>query len=101
MLLLVGAGLFVQTLRNLVSRDVGFNPESLLQVSLDTRGSGYQRGQVGQLYRLLLERVAAIPGVRSVACIRNACDAGAGSRCRCPAAGCTLGRRRDPGTRRR
>ena len=43
-LLLVGAGLFVQTLRNLVNRDIGFNPESLLQVSLDTRGSGYPAG---------------------------------------------------------
>ena len=80
-LLLVGAGLFVQTLRNLVNRDIGFNPESLLQVSLDTRGSGYQRGQVGPLYRLLVERVAAIPGVRSVAGIRNPVMAGARSRC--------------------
>jgi len=70
-LLLVGAGLFVQTLRNLVRLDVGFNPESLLQVSLDTRGSGYREGQVGGLYRLLLERVSAIPGVLSVSGIRN------------------------------
>ena len=51
--------------------DVGFNPESLLQVSLDTGGSGYREGQVGGLYRLLLERVSAIPGVRSVTGIRN------------------------------
>ena len=70
-LLLVVAGLFVQTLRNLVVLDVGFNPESLLQVSLDTRGSGYREGQVGGLYRLLLERVSAIPGVLSVSGIRN------------------------------
>jgi predicted permease len=70
-LLLVGAGLFVQTLRNLVRLDVGFNTESLLQVSLDTRGSGYREGQVGALYRLLLERVSAIPGVHSVTGIRN------------------------------
>ena len=70
-LLLVGAGLFVQTLRNLTRLDVGFNPESLLQVSLDTRGSGYRQGQVGGLYRLLLERVSAIPGVRSVAGVRS------------------------------
>ena len=70
-ILLVGAGLFVQTLRNLVRLDVGFNPESLLQVSLDTRGSGYREGQVGALYGLLLERVSAIPGVLSVSGIRN------------------------------
>ena len=36
-LLLVGAGLFVQTLRNLSHLDVGFNPDRLLQVSIDTR----------------------------------------------------------------
>jgi hypothetical protein len=46
-LLLVGAGLFVQTLRNLARLDVGFSPESLVQASLDTGGSGYREGQVG------------------------------------------------------
>jgi predicted permease len=70
-LLLVGAGLFVQTLRNLTRLDLGFAAENLLQVSLDTRGSGYQQGQVGGLYRLLLERVSAMPGVRSATVIRN------------------------------
>ena len=70
-LLVIGAGLFVQTLRNLVRLDVGFNPDRLMQVSLDTRGSGYGEGQVGGLYRLLLERVSAIPGVESVTGIRN------------------------------
>ena len=71
MLLLVGAGLFVQTLRNLTRLDVGFNPDNLLQVSLDSNGSGYRQGQIGPLYRLLLERVSAIPGVRSVAGVRS------------------------------
>src|SRR5262249_40390272 len=46
-LLLVGAGLFVQTLRNLARVDVGFNPDGLLQVSVDPRASGYVRWQVG------------------------------------------------------
>jgi len=79
-LLLVGAGLFVQTLRNLVRHDVGFKPDSLLQVTLDTRGSGYRQGQVGPLYRLLHERISAIPGVRSVAAIRNGVMQGSLSR---------------------
>jgi predicted permease len=70
-LLLVGAGLFVQTLRNLASLDVGFNPDRLLQVSIDTRFAGYKEGQVGAVYRLLLERVAAIGGVSSVTGVRN------------------------------
>ena len=78
--LLVAAGLFVQTLRNLSHVDVGFNPDNLLQVLLDTRGSGYQRGQVGPLHRLLIDRVSAIPGVTSVTTIRNQIMQGALSR---------------------
>jgi len=70
-LLLVGAGLFVQTLRNLWNVDVGFKPDSLLQVSIDTRGAGYREGQVGGVRQLLLERVATIPGVQSVSYVRN------------------------------
>jgi predicted permease len=79
-LLLIGAGLFVQTLRNLNRLDLGFDPGQLLQVSVDTRSSGYGKGQVGPLYRLLLERVAAIPGVRSVTAIRNPLMGGGASR---------------------
>jgi len=71
-LLLVGAGLFLQTLRNLTHVNVGFNPDNLVQVSIDTRGAGYRDGEAaGAVSRLLLERVAAIPGVRSVTAIRN------------------------------
>jgi predicted permease len=79
-LLLIGAGLFVQTLRNLVRLDVGFNPDQLLQVSLDTRGAGYGPGQVIGLYRLLLDRVATVPGVRSASGIRNSLMRGGLSR---------------------
>jgi putative ABC transport system permease protein len=70
--LLVGAGLFLRTLQNLAHTDPGFNPDSLLQVSLDTRSSGYRKGQVRAVYNVLLERIAAVPGVRSVSGIRNA-----------------------------
>jgi predicted permease len=38
---------------------------------VDTRGAGYSRGQVGAVRQVLLERVAAVPGVRSVTVIRN------------------------------
>jgi predicted permease len=70
-LLLVGAGLFVRTLQNLSRQNIGFNPDRLLQVSIDTRFAGYGKGQVGAVYRLLLERVAAVPGVHSVTGARN------------------------------
>jgi predicted permease len=70
-LLLVAAGLFVQTIRNLTRLDLGFNTKKLLQVSIDTSGAGYAEGQVAAVYRLLLERVSAIPGVRGVTVVRN------------------------------
>jgi predicted permease len=81
-LLLVGAGLFVQTVRNLLRVDVGFATDGLLQVSLDTRGAGYGAGQVGPLQARLLERVAALPGVRAVTAIRNGVMQAAGMRSR-------------------
>jgi predicted permease len=92
MLLLVGAGLFLQTLRNLSLVDVGFDPNNLLQVSMDTRGAGYRDGQVGPLYRLLLERVATISGVKSVTGIRNPVMRHSLSRMRATMPGLVLGR---------
>jgi predicted permease len=91
MLLLVGAGLFLQTLRNLSHVDVGFNPNNLLQVSIDTRGAGYRDGQVGAVYRLLLERVSTISGVSSVTGIRNPVMRHSLSRMRSNMPGLTLG----------
>ena len=86
-LLLAGAGLFVQTVRNLARLDVGFDADRLLQISLDTRRAGYGRGQVGPLQARLLERVAQVPGVRSVSAIRNGVLQSAGTRSRIPLPG--------------
>jgi predicted permease len=44
---------------------LGFQRESVLLVTLDPAGSGYQGNQLGPIYRQLLARLAAIPGVRS------------------------------------
>jgi predicted permease len=70
-LLLAGAGLFLRTLRNLDRVDPGFDSGNLLQVSVDTESSGYQQAQVGEVYGLLIERLTAIPGVRSASGSRN------------------------------
>jgi macrolide transport system ATP-binding/permease protein len=78
--LLVGAGLFLQTMRNLTHSSVGFNPDNLLQVSIDTRGAGYGEGRVGAVHQTLLERIAAIPGVTSATSIRNPIMRHSGSR---------------------
>jgi predicted permease len=70
-LLLAGAGLFVRTLRNLDRVDPGFDSANLLQVWVDTESSGYQEEQVGQISRLLIDGLTAIPGVRSASATRN------------------------------
>jgi predicted permease len=61
--LLVGASLFVDTLRNLRSADSGFRHENVLQLSLNPRQIGLTAVQMGGLYDRLLERVRALPGV--------------------------------------
>jgi putative ABC transport system permease protein len=63
--LLAAAGLFVGHMYTLRNIGLGFQRESVLLVTLDPTGSGYQRNQLGPIYRRLLERIAAIPGVRS------------------------------------
>jgi predicted permease len=79
-LLLVGAGLFVQTVRNLATVDIGYDIDRLMQVSIDTRFAGYKQGEVGAVYRRLLERVGAVPGVRSATGVRNPLMRRSGSR---------------------
>lgn len=67
LLLLVGTGLFVRTLHNLKSLDVGFTTENLLTFNLDPRLAGYERSQTGALYQKVLDQLSALPGVRFAA----------------------------------
>ena len=64
-LLITGAGLFVQTLRNLRSRDLGFAADKVLQVRIDARAAGYKDEQLPDLYRSVLEGVQSTPGIVS------------------------------------
>jgi hypothetical protein len=52
----------VSNLRNL---NLGFQRDSVLLVALDPSRSGYERLQLSSLYRDLLARLDAIPGVRA------------------------------------
>jgi predicted permease len=65
--LLMVAGLFVGSLRNLEQQDLGFVPEQVLTCRLDLGAAGYTPSQLPGLYPRLIERVIALPGVRSVA----------------------------------
>ncbi len=67
--LLVGATLFVGTLRNLGSADSGFRSDDVLQLSLNPRQVGYTAAQMHSFYDQLLERVRALPGVHAASII--------------------------------
>ena len=63
---LVGAGLLVRTLANLRAIDLGFDSHNILTFQLNPTLSGYKTSQLPGLYRDLQDRLAAIPGVKSV-----------------------------------
>jgi predicted permease len=66
LVLLAGAGLFVQTLQNLDRQGFGFDRENGLLVDFDALVAGYKADQVSGFYDRLLLRLQAIPGVRAV-----------------------------------
>ncbi|HTV54607.1 MAG TPA: ABC transporter permease [Terriglobia bacterium] len=63
--LLVGAGLFVRTLENLENENLGFNPHHLLLFGVDPSQAGYKGEQRIDFYGRLLQRLQALPGVKS------------------------------------
>jgi predicted permease len=65
LLLITGAGLFVQTLRNLRNRNLGFDADKVLQVRIDARSAGYKDEQLADLYGRVLNSVKSVPGVVS------------------------------------
>ena len=65
LLLLIGAGLFVRTLGNLRSLDMGFRADHVLLVSLNLGLSRYTSERTASFYGGLLDRVNALPGVLS------------------------------------
>src|SRR5262245_13266387 len=79
-LLLIGAGLFLRTLRNLQHVSPGFNTQNLLLFRVDPRLSGYQGERLAQLYQLMFDRIEAVPGVRSVTFSRHPLLSGSSAR---------------------
>jgi predicted permease len=70
LVLLIGAGLFLRTLHNLRSVDVGFNADSLLMFRITPQANRYEPERVEALYARTEATLAALPGVRSVALTR-------------------------------
>jgi predicted permease len=66
LLLLVGAGLFVRTLRNLEHQGPGFPTGHLLTFSIDPSLNGYSDEQTEELFKRLAVNLHTMPGVSSV-----------------------------------
>ncbi|HLY16099.1 MAG TPA: ABC transporter permease [Bryobacteraceae bacterium] len=66
LLLLIGAGFFLRSLRNLEKIDTGFLRESVLMFRIDTDGSGYKEdARLLDLYQKVEQRLTSVPGVRA------------------------------------
>jgi len=65
--LLVGAGLFARSLRNVESLDLGISVDRVLRVQVSTQAVVLARDASDALYLRLLERARAIPGVERAA----------------------------------
>jgi predicted permease len=67
LLLLIGAGLFLRSLKNLSSLGTGFPAERLVGFNIDPSLNGYTPQQLNTFYQQLTDNLGAIPGVKSVA----------------------------------
>jgi len=66
LVLLIGSILFVRTLRNLKSQDLGFDRQNVLMIWTAPRQSGYQGTQIADLFHTAQERIRMLPGVLTV-----------------------------------
>ena len=67
LVLVVGALLFVRSLRNLMTLDAGFRQDGILIANLDLRRTGTPSEQLLPVYDGVMTRVTAVPGVQSAA----------------------------------
>ena len=65
LMLLIGAGLFVGTLKNLRAVSPGFQVTNLLSFSVDPTLSGYNPARAKLFYKQLSQKLDALPGVQS------------------------------------
>ena len=65
LVLLIVAGLFVQTLVNMERRNFGFDQKNLLLFGLDATRDGYTGMRLMDFYNQAMENIRALPGVQS------------------------------------
>ena len=69
--LLFGSGLFIRTLQNLETSDVGYHRDRLIVAELDPRASGYEKEKLIQLGARLLDKLGGAPGIEKVTISEN------------------------------
>lgn len=65
LVLLIGGGLFVKSLRYALTSNVGFDPDRVAFVSVNLRLQEYETAQADTFYRQAVERVRSLPGVEA------------------------------------
>ncbi len=65
LVLITGAGLVLRTLQNLWSVNIGYSRDNLLMFSVDAKLAGYPSDRAGWIYREILRKLQALPGVKS------------------------------------
>ena len=65
--LIVGAGLAVRTFSNLLRIDPGFNPQNVLEISIDVPQRRNRGGRIDSFHEELLAQIRALPGVIAAA----------------------------------
>ncbi len=65
LMLLIVAGLFMRSLRNAEHANLGFDPNNVLNFTIDPHETGYNQTQSKEFLKNLLPRVRALPAVQS------------------------------------
>ena len=66
LVLLIGAGLFIRSIVNLVNVNTGFNKQNVLLLNLDVHATGYtDEPRLAALYHQITESVDTVPGVQA------------------------------------
>jgi hypothetical protein len=71
LLLLIAAGLFVRSFRNLSATQLGYDRDHLLEFWVNPLAYGYQRAEIPALDENILQKIGAIPGIRGATLADN------------------------------
>jgi len=65
LVLLIGAGLVIRSVRNLLTAEIGFNPHNVVLFDLNPELNRYDKVRAQQLYENTLAAIRDVPGVES------------------------------------